>query len=173
MPLTVKEVKAAKPGRHSDGNGLYLLVKPSGSASWVLRVQYQGQRRDFGLGTLTHDPIPADIPIHRRKLLTLAEAREKARIGRALAKAGISPSAEWRQAEELAPRTFKDVAQECHRQSRKGWRNGKHRDEWLGSLERYAFPVIGNSPVQAKTSCPHFAGTSVAVPRTRSALTIR
>lgn len=149
MPLTAKEVRNAKPGRLSDGNGLYLLVKPSRSMSWVLRVQYQGARRDFGLGTVTHDPINADIPIHRKKLLTLGDAREKARIGRALAKAGINPSEHWRQDEDEAPpRTFKDVASECHRQSKKGWRNGKHREEWLGSLERYAFTVIGNLPVE-------------------------
>ncbi len=49
MPLTMKEVKHAKPGRHSDGKGLYMLVKPSRSTSWVLRVQFQGDRKDFGL----------------------------------------------------------------------------------------------------------------------------
>jgi integrase len=148
MPLTVKEVRNAKPGRHSDGKGLYLLVKPSGSRSWVLRVQYQGERRDFGIGSVSLDPGPADIPIERRKLLTLADAREKARVGRALAKAGINPSQHWRKPEAEAPRTFKQVAAECHQQSKKGWRNGKHRDEWLGSLERYAFAGIGNAPVE-------------------------
>jgi len=147
MPLTVKEVRNAKPGRHSDGKGLYLLVKPSGSMSWVLRVQYQGERRDFGLGSVTLDPIDAPIPIQKRKLLTLAEAREKARIGRALAKAGLNPSAEWRQQVEEEARTFRAVAEECHGQAKKGWRNGKHRDEWLGSLERYAFSIIGNQSV--------------------------
>lgn len=148
MPLTVREVKSAKPGRHSDGKGLYLLVKPSGSMSWVLRVQYQGQRRDFGLGSATTDPTPASVPIHKRKLLTLADAREKARLGRALAKAGINPSEEWRQDGKAEQRTFRAVAEECHGQAKKGWRNGKHRDEWLGSLERYALPSIGKSNVE-------------------------
>ena len=149
MPLTAKYVKSARPGRHSDGNGLYLLVKPSGAASWVLRVQQAGARRDFGIGTAVYELIPVDIPIERRKMLTLAEAREKARIGRALAKAGINPSEHWRQSfrpKEL-PRTFRQVAEECHRQSTKGWRNGKHRDEWLGSLERYAFEILGAKAV--------------------------
>ncbi|MEP7130036.1 MAG: integrase arm-type DNA-binding domain-containing protein, partial [Sphingomicrobium sp.] len=147
MPLTAKEVKNAKPGRLSDGNGLYLLVKPSGSASWVLRVQSDGHRRDFGLGSLTLDSIDAEIPIHKRRLLTLADAREKARIGRALAKAGINPSVEWRQQEVAAPRIFEDVAKETYRQRKKGWRNGKHQEEWLSSLERHAFPEIGQMSV--------------------------
>lgn len=144
-------MKHAKPGRHSDGNGLYLLVKPSGSSSWVLRVQYEGNRRDFGLGSLTLDPITADIPIERRKLLTLADAREKARIGRALAKAGINPSEHWRltvQTKE-ARRTFREVAEARHKSLKAGWRNGKHRDEWLGSLKRYAFSEIGSIPIDA------------------------
>lgn len=149
MPLTVKQIKFAKPGRLSDGKGLYLLVKPSGSMSWVLRVQYQGNRQDFGLGTATLDSIKADIPLHKRKLLTLAEAREKAREGRALAKAGINPSEYWRrEPEDDEPRTFWTVAQECHGQSKKGWRNGKHRDEWLGSLERHAKVLIGDLSVE-------------------------
>src|SRR6185369_1723175 len=109
MPLTVKQVKNAKPGRHSDGKGLYLLVKPSGARSWVLRVQYQGERRDFGLGSVILDAVPADIPIECKKLLTLGEAREKARIGRTLAKAGRNPSEHWRQAAQGkdASRTFR------------------------------------------------------------------
>ena len=50
--LTPMEVKNAKAGRHADGKGLYLLVKPSGAKSWVLRVQVGGRRRDYGLGSL-------------------------------------------------------------------------------------------------------------------------
>lgn len=144
MPLTVKEVRNAKPGRHSDGKGLYLLVKPSGSRSWVLRVQYQGKRKDFGIGSVTLDPIPTTLPIEKRKTLTLAEAREKARIGRELAKAGLNPSVEWRRGAAEASRTFRAVAEECHQQAVKGWKNTKHRDEWLSSLERYAFPILGD-----------------------------
>lgn len=151
MPLTIKEVKNAKPGRHSDGGGLYMLVKPSGSRSWVLRVQYEGERKDFGLGSVTLEPVKADIPLHKRKMLTLPEAREKARIGRALAKAGLNPSEEWRKVntEEAAePRPFRAVADERYKQIKSGWKNDRHTDEWLGSLERYAFPIIGDLDVE-------------------------
>ena len=153
MALTAHQVRNAKPGRHSDGGGLTLLVKPSGAKSWALRVQHNGTRTDYGLGSVTLDPIHADIPIHRRKLLTLAEAREKARIGRALAKAGINPSEHWREAaleasrEEEALRSFREAAKECHAHSKKGWREGKHADEWLSSLERHVFDLIGSKAV--------------------------
>ena len=37
----------AKPGKHSDGNGLYLLVKADGSPSWILLLIGGGQRREM------------------------------------------------------------------------------------------------------------------------------
>lgn len=146
MPLTSKQVQHAKPGRHSDGKGLYLLVKPTGGKSWVLRVMYRGRRRDWGLGSVALKPIDADVPLHRRSALTLEEAREKARIGRQMAKAGIDPAAEWRQEVEEVP-TFEKAARRYHEEVSKAWRNGKHGAQWLATLEAYAFPVIGKLPV--------------------------
>jgi len=147
MPLTVAQAKNAKPGRHSDGRGLYLLVKPSGTKSWVLRVQHNGKRQDFGLGSFVAEPIGiTTVPIHKRKSLTVAEAREKARIGRELAKAGVNPAAEWRLEVEAIP-TFKEAAEQYHAQVSKGWRNGKHGDQWLNTLKAYAFPSLGKTSV--------------------------
>ncbi|HZB70202.1 MAG TPA: Arm DNA-binding domain-containing protein, partial [Sphingomicrobium sp.] len=103
MSLTSKQAINAKPGRHSDGQGLYLLVQPTGSKSWVLRVQHKGRRRDFGLGRFVAEPVAIDIPIEKRKSLTLGQAREKARLGRELAKAGMNPSVLWRLEEEKVP----------------------------------------------------------------------
>ena len=146
MPLTYKQVQSRRPGRHSDGMGLYLLAKPSGSRSWVLRVQHNGRRQDFGLGSVATEAIDVDIPLQRRRSLTLAEAREKARIGRELARAGINPSAAWRVQEERIP-TFQEAAEQYHGQVSKSWRNGKHGDQWLTTLKTYAFPVMGKLPV--------------------------
>jgi integrase len=145
MPLTTTTVRHAKPGRHADGKGLYLLVKPTGAKSWVLRVMHRGRRRDFGLGSVVLDKTDVDesvIPLVRRKSLTLAEAREKARIGRELAKAGIDPSKEWKAVESEVP-TFEAAAIEYHAHVAKAWRNGKHRDQWLSTLKAHAFPTLG------------------------------
>lgn len=130
--LTNFEVKNAKAGRHCDGKDLYLLVKPSGAKSWVLRIQVGGKRRDFGLG-------PAD-------LLSLTEARDKALEGRKWAKAGLDPSLEWKRAREIMP-SFEDAARRFHDAVKKGWRNGKHGAQWLSTLKTYAFPIIGRRPV--------------------------
>ena len=140
--LSVKKIEHAGPGRHADGGGLYLLVKPSGSKSWVLRVQHNGRRHDFGLGSAITGVVDVDLPLQKRKSLTLAQAREKARIARELAKAGINPTAYWQAREETVP-SFEQVATEYHGQVAKGWRNGKHGDQWLATLKTYAFPVIG------------------------------
>jgi len=49
--LTALGVKKAATGRHGDGGGLYLVVSDTGSRKWVLRIQINGKRRDFGLGS--------------------------------------------------------------------------------------------------------------------------
>ncbi len=98
MPrLTALAVKNAKPGKHGDGEGLYLLVKPSGAKSWVLRIQADGKRHDIGLGSVETGAKNGnvnktiEIRILQRKVLTLAEAREKAGLLRAAAKSGLDP----------------------------------------------------------------------------------
>ena len=49
--LTAKMVtQISEPGRYGDGNGLYLVVSPAGSKSWIQRVQIGGKRTDRGLG---------------------------------------------------------------------------------------------------------------------------
>ena len=46
--LSATAVKAAtRPGKLGDGDGLYLVVKSSGTKSWMVRVQKNGNRRDF------------------------------------------------------------------------------------------------------------------------------
>ncbi len=47
MPLTALKVTHARPGRHADMHGLYLLVRDGGARSWVLRIQHAGMRRDL------------------------------------------------------------------------------------------------------------------------------
>ena len=121
MALTVAQAKNAKPGRHSDGQGLYLLVKASGSKSWVLRVQHAGMRQDFGIGSFIVESIDVDVPIHMRRSLTLAEAREKARIGRELAKVGVNPNSVWKKLDEEIP-NFRRAAEQYRRQHRRDTR---------------------------------------------------
>ncbi len=131
--LTAKSVQALKvAGRYGDGDGLYLEVSRTGSKSWILRVTVHGRRRDIGLGGLSW--------------VSLAEAREKARELRKVAKEGRDPLAE-REARQDIP-TFEEAARTVYEISKPGWRKGGvHVKHWISSLERHAFPVIGNRSI--------------------------
>ncbi len=150
--LTPKSVEHAKPGRLIDGDGLHLLVKPSGRMSWVLRVQQDGKRRDVGLGTVdttkrkTGEMRPTDdAPLLLRRHLTLGEAREKARLLRDAAKAGRDPIVE-RDKDRAAGYTFEAAARATHLALKGGWA-AKNAAAFLTSLEEHAFPALGKIKV--------------------------
>ncbi len=159
MPkLTALTVKSAKPGRHADGDGLYLLVKPSGAKAWLLRVQVDNRRRDIGLGTADTssraigkgEASPIIIPILQRKILTLAEARDKAAILRVAAKSGLDPIAE-RDRERLKIPKFRDAAKAAHLALKSGW-SERGAATFIKSLENHAFKTIGDIRVDAITA---------------------
>ncbi len=79
--LSDRAVKAAGEGRHSDGDGLYLVVASSGRRKWVYRYQANGARRDMGLGSYP-DVGLADARIaagDARKLIAQGEDPVEAR----------------------------------------------------------------------------------------------
>lgn len=119
------------PGRYSDGNGLYLVVDPSGAKRWVLRTVVQGTRRDIGLGGL--------------RLVSLAEARAKAQEYRRLAREGGNPVEARRRAKAVP--TFADAARSTIEQHRAGWKNEKHALAWINTLTTYVFPIMGEKRV--------------------------
>ena len=135
--LTATAVKASRtPGRYGDGDGLFLVVSKSGSASWVVRIQKSGRRRDIGVGSA--------------KKVSLATAREKATIVRSQMEAGLDPVAERRKAEGIP--TFREAAATVFAASQKTWRNGKHQWQWMRTLEMFAFPTIGDMRVSEITA---------------------
>ena len=129
--LSAAFIRSAPPGRHADGNGLFLYVKPEGTRSWIQRLVVRGRRRELGLGAAG--------------LVSLAEAREVALANRKLARSGGDPLAEKRRA--VGVPTFAEAARRVIEQKRGGWRGKYHAHNWLRSLERYAFPRIGKRPV--------------------------
>ena len=124
-PLQVRNLK--EPGRYSDGDGLILEVRPGGSKNWIARLQSNGRRRDYGLGSF--------------KDVTLNDAREKAREFRKLLRNGIDPLEAKRLAREIP--TFKAAATAYHTEWKRQRRNEKHEAQWLSTLETYAFPHFG------------------------------
>lgn len=106
-----------QPGRHPDGGGLYLEVRESCAsvgkdgkakafaASWTVRMQVAGKRRDFGLGSLNKVP--------------LATAREK--HGEILQQfaACVDPVLERKKAAGMPK--FQKAAEQVHKERLKGW----------------------------------------------------
>jgi integrase len=156
--LTALKVKSAEPGRHADGDGLYLLVKDTGARSWLLRIQADGKRRDLGLGTadtsVRSRETQAEIdklPLLSRRSVSLGEARDKADAYRRMVKAGVDPVAERKKVPAAIP-TFEKAARDCHGELKAGWRNKKHTESWLACLVSHIFPAIGDKPVDTITS---------------------
>jgi integrase len=124
-----------QPGRHADGSGLYLVVKESGAKHWEWRGIVLGRRRAIGMGSVS--------------LTSLAEAREKARDWRRIARTGVDPKSERDKAKRQSL-NFADAARKVHaEQIVPNNRNGKHNAQWLSSLEHYAFDKMGRVPVHA------------------------
>ncbi|MDA0993522.1 MAG: tyrosine-type recombinase/integrase [Proteobacteria bacterium] len=129
-PPAVKALK--KPGRYADGNGLYLVVNPSGNKKWILRTVVQGKRTDIGLGGIS--------------TTTLAKARKSAAEMREIARDGGNPIEERRKARTNAP-TFKEAAIVVHEEHSKTWKNEKHAAQWINTLTEYAFSHFGEQRV--------------------------
>ncbi|UHD44147.1 integrase arm-type DNA-binding domain-containing protein [Aureimonas altamirensis] len=149
MPkLTATQVKAiSSPGRHSDGEGLYLTVSKTGAKSWVLMWKRSGKVREMGLGSATG--------VGRVGALTLADARQAAAAARRQIVAGLDPIAERKKGG--ASPTFGAVADELIEALAPGFRNAKHLNQWkmtlgdtyCGQLRRRAVDAISVADVLA------------------------
>jgi integrase len=140
-PLTARQVETRKkPGMVADGAGLYLLVSPAGTKSWIYRYQLAGKRRDMGLGPTNE--------------LSLAQARDVAREARRLVRDSIDPiearrskRAAAQAADATVARTFRQCAEAYVASHQAGWRSAKHRRLWLSQLETHVYPAFGHLPV--------------------------
>lgn len=120
-----------EPGRHADGDGLYLVIDDNGGKRWVYLYRLAGRRREMGLGPL--------------RTVSLAQAREQAGRARQIAAQGVDP-VEARQAAAPASEpasvpsvpTFAQVAESFMEEREGDWRNAKHRQQWRNTLTTYA-----------------------------------
>ncbi len=117
--------KQTKPGRHSDGGGLYLNVSKTGSKSWLFMWVKDGRRREMGLGA-----YPA---------VGLKTAREQAAdCRRRLVAERKDPIAER---DRQVEKTFGECADEYVGTMERNWRNEKHRKQWQMTLDVYCQPI--------------------------------
>ena len=126
--ITVAKAKSlTAPGMYRADPTLYLRIAPSGAKHWIQRLTIDGRRHDLGLGGFP--------------LVSLVEAREQAFENRRKVRTGGNPLAEKRRAN--VP-TFREATARTCEALRPRWGDGKHAADWTSSMERYAFPILGD-----------------------------
>lgn len=119
--------KIMKPGRHSDGGGLYLFIDQHGRRRWIFMYVREGKRSELGLGG--------------GRDLSLANARAEAAKLREVLATGGDPKAE-RAKEERIP-TFGEYADAYVEAMKPSWRNAKHAAQWTMTLTTYVMSIRG------------------------------
>lgn len=140
MALTELEVKKAKSSEKqhklSDGGGLFLLVHPNGGKYWRLAYRFAGKQKNLALG------VYPDV--------SLSDARERREQARRLLANDADPSAVKKETKRAVQATitnsFATLANEFHKMKVPMWTEG-HAKQWIGNMERYAFPVIGDRQI--------------------------
>lgn len=136
MSLTDVKARNAKPATKQfklfDGDGLFLLVTPSGGKWWRFKYRFEGKEKLLSLGTYPE--------------VSVADAREKRDAARKQVAAGVDPG-EVRKARKAAmvavtENSFEIVAREWHGKFTPTWTPG-HADTIMKRMERDLFPWLG------------------------------
>ena len=152
--LTAREVETeTKPGRLSDGGGLYLFISPDGRRRWTFMYTWRGKQREAGLGRAPEKKAQEKKTSgtkakesQAKDVVSLKAARDKAAEGRAFIKAGLDPISEWNKPDPKKAPTFGEAADDFLAAHKDGWRNDKHKAQWTMTLTTYC-EAIRKTPI--------------------------
>lgn len=145
--LTETKARSIKPGDKPlpDGKVTGLRLHPhsreKGRGQWKLRFvsPTTKQRRDMGLGAYPE--------------VGIADARAKAEEARRLLGTGVDPI-DARTSAAVTARvavdremTFETAARRRFEELCPGFKNAKHKQQWINTLQTYVFPQIGSQPL--------------------------
>ena len=104
----------------------------------MLRYLFNGKRYDLSIGSYPE--------------ISLKEARKKAIAARNQLNQGINPKPPKEKPlvqakQESSIPTFSEYAVACYELKRLEWVNQKHSNQWINTLRDYAFPIIGDLPI--------------------------
>lgn len=140
MLLTDVQIRRSKPQDKpytlNDGNGLSLLIDPSGTKGWRFRYRFAGKAKMISFG------VYGDV--------SLAEARKKRDEARHQLANNINPS-DARRAEKIALthsniNTFEAIAREWHGSKLPTW-STNYANDVIRGFENNIFPYIGKRPI--------------------------
>jgi len=142
-PLSDTRLRAAKPKEKSykltDGNGLYLLVTPTGGKLWRFDYSFSAKRKTLSIGSYPE--------------VSLTDSRQRRDEARKLLASGIDPSELKQQQKDQEQEhkerellTFRKVAEEWFSKNEPIW-SASHIKTVRNRLEHDVFPVIGNRQI--------------------------
>jgi integrase len=123
-------------GRHTDDQtkGLHLWINSNQRKYWIFRFTSGGKRFNMSLGVFPE--------------ISLKQARQRAVEARSSLNKGVNQilAKNASKAYSLKATTpiFREFALDYIQTMRPKWRNPKHADQWVSTVERYAFPHIGD-----------------------------
>ena len=140
MSLSDAKVRNAKPRakayKIADGEGLFLLIMPSGSKYWRLKYFFAGKEKLLALGVYPE--------------IGLAEARERRAQARKVLAAGNDPGEAKKEAKRLvilkSANSFEVVAREWFEKRKHEWASTSAHT-MLFRLENHILPKLGKRPI--------------------------
>ena len=136
--LTAKKVqsliKDGRPGRYSDGNGLYLKVPRKGAPYWMHRYTLAGKRRELTLDKCDD--------------LSLADARLKAAEAQKAIRDGVDPVEERKRQEQILIHTVRELFDDWYHDLEKRL---KHPRIPKRIFEKEVAPSIGHQALENVT----------------------
>ena len=147
MPVSLSDAKArnakpkAKAYKISDGEGLFLLITPSGSKYWRLKYFFAGKEKLLALGVYPE--------------VTLADARDRRAQARKALAAGKDPGETKKEAKRLqtfqSTNSFEIVAREWLEKRNHEWAKSTAKSRRI-RLEAHILPKIGTRPIAEITA---------------------
>lgn len=133
--LNQMKAKSLGAGKHSDGQGLWLVKRDKDAGKWVLRIAVAGKRREMGLG--------------RWPDVSIAEARERATTARKTIRDGLDPIQQRAKAKRVVKRlTLKEAIDGCYKAKQAELKKDGTAGRWMSPLSSHIIPKLGSIPVE-------------------------
>ena len=127
--------KSLGPGKHADGQGLWLIKRDKGAGRWMLRLVVNGKRREMGLG--------------RWPDVSIGEARERAAAARKKLRDGIDPIEERsRLKRQVVHLTVEEAIKQCFEARKVELKGEGDAGRWMSPLKVHVIPKIGAKAIE-------------------------
>lgn len=140
MPLTDTAIRQARPGakpiKMTDGDGLFLLLQPTGSKLWRYDYRFAGKRKTLAIGAYS--------------AVSLAAARKALAAAREQLAAGTDPAATKKDAKRTARLAAENSFEAVARSWWSSWKTARTEGTAyaaIRALENHVFRVIGSKPI--------------------------